>query len=335
MLIRVRRCGHCKQFAKGYLKAADNLRGIVKFGAVNAEKNPKTASANGVQGYPTVKLFMPEQKRNPYTGKMHKPVLEYNGPRTARGVVDFATAAIPSSYVIPLKDGGLNTFLANGSLPKAVLLGSKPEVTPLLKSMGVALRDRMLIGSAHGPSSAQIATTLAGSDATFPKLVVVPAGGSLDQAVTYMGEMKPAAILEFLTSYAATPPQPEAQRGTDPQLVRELDAEALGSLPKDAHIIAFGDVEGLEPLAESVFGQAVVGRAPVDLASEYGVKKIPGLAVLKYGAAEKAPKKAIRFAADASGLDAAKKAALTSLPEKQVSTAFWSRGTPRKHAHLT
>lgn len=56
----LRRCGHCKQFAKGYGKAADNLRGIVQFGAVNAESSPKTAIANGVQGYPTVKLYLPE-----------------------------------------------------------------------------------------------------------------------------------------------------------------------------------------------------------------------------------------------------------------------------------
>lgn len=48
-------CGHCKQFAPGFAKAAGNLKGIVKFGAVNAEKASKTASLYGVNGYPTVK----------------------------------------------------------------------------------------------------------------------------------------------------------------------------------------------------------------------------------------------------------------------------------------
>ena len=52
-------CGHCKQFAKGYQKAATNLEGIVKFGAVNADTQKKTASAAGVQGFPSVKLYVP------------------------------------------------------------------------------------------------------------------------------------------------------------------------------------------------------------------------------------------------------------------------------------
>ena len=42
-------CGHCKQFAKGYQKAADNLKGLVKFGAVNADEAKGTMQAAGVQ----------------------------------------------------------------------------------------------------------------------------------------------------------------------------------------------------------------------------------------------------------------------------------------------
>ncbi len=38
-------CGHCKQFARGYEKAATNLQGIVKFGALNADSYKKTANA--------------------------------------------------------------------------------------------------------------------------------------------------------------------------------------------------------------------------------------------------------------------------------------------------
>ena len=57
-------CGHCKAFKKGFEKAATNLEGLVKFGAVNAENNPSTTQAAGVQGYPSIKIYMPEATRN-------------------------------------------------------------------------------------------------------------------------------------------------------------------------------------------------------------------------------------------------------------------------------
>ena len=64
--------------------------------------------------------------------------------------------------------------------------------------------------------------------------------------------------------------------------------------------------------------QVVVGRAPAALAAKYGGKEAPAVAMLPFGAAEKAAKKAVSFAADAAGLDAAKKGALASLPDSFV-----------------
>ena len=45
-------CGHCKQFAKGYLKAADNLKGIVKFGSVfRSETSPRALTSRSLIGW--------------------------------------------------------------------------------------------------------------------------------------------------------------------------------------------------------------------------------------------------------------------------------------------
>ena len=85
-------CGHCKQFAKGYEKAATNLKGLVKFGAVNADENKATMQTAGVQGFPTVKVYLPDVTRNPYTGKMLKTAVDYQGPRTARGAAGLPLA---------------------------------------------------------------------------------------------------------------------------------------------------------------------------------------------------------------------------------------------------
>ena len=127
-------CGHCKEFAKGYAKAASNLQGLVKFGAVNADNAPVIANSAGVQGFPTVRIYLPVAERNPYTGKSFKPSLEYQGPRTARGLVEFVTDNIPSDAVTTVADDTFEEF-KRSELPKAVLftgkVSSHPRLSPI------------------------------------------------------------------------------------------------------------------------------------------------------------------------------------------------------------
>jgi protein disulfide-isomerase A6 len=84
---------------------------------VNADESKKTVQAAGVQGYPSVKLYLPGSgSRNPYTGKFYKTPVDYSGPRTAKGVVEFATATLPS-LVVPVTDKSLAKFQKIGTLP--------------------------------------------------------------------------------------------------------------------------------------------------------------------------------------------------------------------------
>jgi len=71
-------CGHCKQFAPEYEKAAKALKGIVKVGAV---EDQSVMGQFGVQGFPTVKFF----------GENKNAPKDYNGQRTAAGLIDYAT----------------------------------------------------------------------------------------------------------------------------------------------------------------------------------------------------------------------------------------------------
>ena len=83
----------------------------------------------------TVKLYVPGTgQMNPYTKKFYKPAVDYQGPRTAKGVVTFATATLPS-LVVPVTDGSLSKFKGNGTLPKALLFTKKAETTPLFKAL--------------------------------------------------------------------------------------------------------------------------------------------------------------------------------------------------------
>lgn len=67
-------CGHCKSLAPEYEKAAKALKGIANIAAVDATKEQVDVQ---IQGYPTLKFYV--------DGK----VTDYDGPRTADGIVDF------------------------------------------------------------------------------------------------------------------------------------------------------------------------------------------------------------------------------------------------------
>ena len=68
-------CGHCKNLAPHWSKAAKELKGKVKLGAVDATVHQSLAQQYGVQGYPTIKYFPQGIKSGPE---------EYNGGRSRK-----------------------------------------------------------------------------------------------------------------------------------------------------------------------------------------------------------------------------------------------------------
>ena len=71
-------CGHCQKFKPDFEKAAKALSGVIKVGAV-FEDEQQLMSSNGVQGFPTVKIFIPG-----------KGLVDYEGERSASAVTKFA-----------------------------------------------------------------------------------------------------------------------------------------------------------------------------------------------------------------------------------------------------
>ncbi|KAL1431306.1 hypothetical protein MTO96_014328 [Rhipicephalus appendiculatus] len=49
-------CGHCQSFASEYAKAASALKGVVKVGAVDADKDKSLGGQYGVRGFPNAAL---------------------------------------------------------------------------------------------------------------------------------------------------------------------------------------------------------------------------------------------------------------------------------------
>jgi protein disulfide-isomerase A6 len=73
-------CGHCKNLAPAWGKAAAATEGIVGFGAVNADAHNELGTKYGVDGFPTIKTFGNDKS---------KPV-DYNGGRDVQALINGA-----------------------------------------------------------------------------------------------------------------------------------------------------------------------------------------------------------------------------------------------------
>lgn len=76
-------CGHCKNLAPHWEKAATELKGKVKLGALDATVHQVKASEYGVKGYPTIKFF-------PGGKKDSSDAADYEGGRTAPDIITWA-----------------------------------------------------------------------------------------------------------------------------------------------------------------------------------------------------------------------------------------------------
>ncbi|GAB0100129.1 Protein disulfide-isomerase A6 homolog [Sergentomyia squamirostris] len=104
-------CGHCKNLAPHWAKAASELKGKVKLGALDATVHQVKASEYGVQGYPTIKYFA--------GGKKDKhSVQDYDGGRTSSEIVSWAlekySENIPAPEVYELLDQEILTKSCEG-----------------------------------------------------------------------------------------------------------------------------------------------------------------------------------------------------------------------------
>ena len=125
-------CGHCKQFAPEYLKAAGNLDGLVQVFAVDGDQHKELSGKYGVKGFPTIVVF----------GVDKKPV-PYEGARTAADLVKFATNMLPSKYVSTLRlSAELDSVMVKMEVPRAVLFTDKPATPALGKALSLRFRSK-------------------------------------------------------------------------------------------------------------------------------------------------------------------------------------------------
>ena len=87
-------CGHCKNLAPHWAKAATQLKGKINMGALDATEHKNTAAQFSVQGYPTIKFF-------PAGAKVPSAVEDYTGGRTAEDIVQWGLSRWTDSLSAP------------------------------------------------------------------------------------------------------------------------------------------------------------------------------------------------------------------------------------------
>ncbi|CAN9507870.1 unnamed protein product [Ophioblennius macclurei] len=114
-------CGHCRNLAPDWKKAATALKGIVKVGAVDADEHKSLGGQYGVRGFPTIKIF---------GANKNKPD-EYQGGRSAQAIVDGALNALRGLVKDRLsgKSGGYDSNQRSGGGGGGS--GSKKDVVEL------------------------------------------------------------------------------------------------------------------------------------------------------------------------------------------------------------
>lgn len=110
-------CGHCQSLVPEYKKAAAALKGVVKVGAVNADDHKSLGGQFNVKGFPTIKIF----------GANKKSPSDFNGQRTAQGIVDAALNEVKNKVKASMSGGGSGGGSSGGS-------GSSNDVIELTSS---------------------------------------------------------------------------------------------------------------------------------------------------------------------------------------------------------
>jgi len=235
-------CGHCQEFAPKYEKAAEELSKFgIKVGALNVEAEPETdpgakslQNVEGVNGFPTIKLYSGPSTPNPYAGGRYTALTEvFKGKRTTSELKRAALKMFPRESVTQIKSvedfGKVGSALkgmtgehaeAMKQMKAAVLFTEKKSTSSLLLSLAYSMMPRLIVAMVN--SELDEVTSHFGVE-DFPSFVMVDpvtapeTGEILD---TFSGDIKDRdAILAWMEEFALDIKvgEPEADPAADTQ----------------------------------------------------------------------------------------------------------------------
>jgi len=235
-------CGHCKQLAPEYEKLAENLKGIVKIGAINADEaeNRDLAGMYGIKGFPTIKIFADKKKP-----------IDYQGQRVASNIAQEALNYLPS-FVATLTSKSFDTFLEKASgLAKVILFTDKSATTNLYKAISVEFKGRLAVaqvGKSEKGLVEQFKVT------TYPTLLVVK--DDLANPIHYNGKLNAADLINFLNPFAKPKPPPKRQQPPKDKSQPPPAAPKEPEIPPELHHVS--TQEQFEKVCYNQTGNCVV-----------------------------------------------------------------------------
>lgn len=137
-----------------------------------------------------------------------KPIVEdYNGQRTAKGIVDAVVEKIPN-HVKRVDDKTLESFLAEANdTAKVILFTDKGKTSALMRAVAIDFKGSVSVAQIRNTEKEQASMELFGIS-TFPTLLLLP-GGKEAEGIVYDGELKKAAIVEFISKSTNIAPNPD------------------------------------------------------------------------------------------------------------------------------
>lgn len=153
-----------------------------------------------MQGFPTLKIIKPGKTPG-------KPIVEdYNGARTAKGIVDAVVEKIPN-HVKKVEDKTLEKFLAESNeTAKAILFTDKGKTSALMKAIAIEFKGSISVAQIRNTDKEKASLELFGIT-KFPTLLLLP-GGKEAEGIVYDGELKKEPMVKFLSQAAAPNPDP-------------------------------------------------------------------------------------------------------------------------------
>jgi len=189
-------CGHCKNLAPEWEKAATNLLGVLSIGAVDCDVEKDLCGMFQIQGFPTIKFFGSEQSDNPYQkGLPYKTPVDYQGARSAAAIMQFGLNSI-SDYVFPASTQNIDSFLAKEGA-KVILFTDKTKAPPLIKGLAAQFLNRINFAFVKDSDSSLVKRF---NVEKFPTILVAKADG---ETVIYDQEINPTNLHNFLENYAS------------------------------------------------------------------------------------------------------------------------------------
>jgi protein disulfide-isomerase A1 len=134
-------CGHCKALAPEYDKASEELKDVVKIAKVDCTTQESLCNQNGVQGFPTLKVFR--------DGKAS----EYKGQRTSASIVDTMKRQLAPAVTTVTKDN-YDSFKDSDNVVIIATAKKGSDEAKLFSKIANIYRDDFVFGLKEGDKAA-------------------------------------------------------------------------------------------------------------------------------------------------------------------------------------